>query len=92
MAPRPVSHDPWAESCDLGGDGFQHLWFSPPGGSSNASSVIAPRLGLVVIPPTDGPTHPHGYFVVEPAEDFDQRIRDDTFDEMLRRFPDPYEP
>jgi hypothetical protein len=33
-----------------------------------------------------------GYFVVEPAEDFDQRMPDDTFEEMLRRFPDPYEP
>jgi hypothetical protein len=33
-----------------------------------------------------------GYFVVEPAEDFDRRIPEDSFTQMLERFPDPYDP
>ena len=33
-----------------------------------------------------------GYFVVEPAEDFDRRIPEDSFAQMLERFPDSYEP
>ena len=33
-----------------------------------------------------------GYFVVEPAEDFDARIPEDTFRQTLDRYPDQYNP
>jgi hypothetical protein len=34
----------------------------------------------------------YGYFVVEPADDFDARIPPDPFDELQRRYPDQYHP
>lgn len=33
-----------------------------------------------------------GYFVVEPAEDFDARIPTDPFDELTARYPDDFDP
>lgn len=33
-----------------------------------------------------------GYFVVEPVDDFAERLPLDPFDEMTSRYPDPYEP
>jgi hypothetical protein len=34
----------------------------------------------------------NGYFVVEPAESFAERIPADTFDEFERRYPDEFQP
>jgi hypothetical protein len=34
----------------------------------------------------------YGYFVVEPAESFGERIPPDTFDEFERRYPDEFQP
>lgn len=32
------------------------------------------------------------YFVVEPIEEFEQRLSPDPYEELQRRFPDPYAP
>lgn len=33
-----------------------------------------------------------GYFVIEPADQFAERLPVDEFEEIMKRFPDPYQP